>query len=336
MDFSIVIKQSNSGTPMWQIRNWLLEPYGTSNPILDRRSFIEEVFRTMILTPMVTVIHPVAAYYFLNSDNNKQRYKLLIVSLLILIFSSIAGGGGRLGFIYYFGCYLLSFLVANKNNEVSKDTIKKYKKIVMLILIVGVLFVIAFTTVRTGAGNLIKQVYTYFALPPTLLSVWLPEIKNIEYTYGMTTFFGLHSYFFRVLDTIGLDFLIPEIYNNSYTNIINAEIFKSVGFGIGNAFVTPIYYFLLDGGYLFVCVASLFLGYIVSKAYQKLEKNINVKSFTIYALIMYGIFLTFMRVQTAIPAYIISFIFAIIILKSEKMENKNYEVGELKFEKNDE
>ena len=289
------------------------------------------------MTPFATLVPPITAYYFLNSNDRKQRYKLLVNSLTILILSSIAGGGGRLGFIYYFGCFLLAFFIIYKNNNVSKELIKKYKKIIIIILILGILFMCAYTIFRTGIGNIVKQVYTYFALPPTLLSIWLPDIENVSHTYGMTTFFGIHSYFFRVLDTIGLDFLVPQIYNDTYSHILNAEIFKDVGYGVGNAFVTPIYYFFIDGGYLFVCIASLLFGYIVTRWYENFEENINIRTFTIYALITYGIFLTFMRIQTAIPAYIISFILTFVVLRpvARKKEKDNDNViDDIKEENN--
>ena len=334
IDIIIIIKEAMAGIPMWKIRNWSLEPYGSSNPILDRRSFIEDAFRSIILAPFITIVYPIVAYYFFNSKSNKQKYKLLIISIILLISSSLAGGGGRLGFVYFFGCFLLAFIVMYKNKKIPQNIIKKYSKMLSLFLVLGIFTIFIFTNSRTGKGNFIKQAYTYFSLPPTLLSVWLPELKKAEYTYGMTTFFGLHSYVFRIFDTVGLDFLVPQIYNNAYTNILNAEIFKNVGYGVANAFVTPIYYFFVDGGYPFVCIASSFFGYIVSNIYEKLEKNINVKSFTIYALIMYGVFLTFIRVQTAVPTYIISFILVEFILKpSKKVKIEKDKAGDLDYER---
>ena len=336
IDIIMMMKLYFNGTPMWQIRNWTLEAYGSSNLILDRRSFIEECFRTMILTPFSTIIPPITAYYFFNSKENKIRHKLFINSLIILITSSLSSGGGRLAFIYYFGCFLLAFVILYKDKKALKDVIKKYKKIIISILIFGILVVIIFTTIRTGKGNFIKQIYTYFALPPTLLSEWLPDIKNTEYTYGMTSFFGVHSYFFRTLDTIGFDELIPEIYNDAYANILKAEEFRETGYGIGNAFVTPIYYFFVDGGYVFVVITSMLFGYIISRLYKKFEENINVRSFTIYALTIYGLFLTFARIQTIVPAYIISFIFATFILRPVTQDkNKNDKTGDFNYEKKD-
>ena len=161
--------------------------------------------------------------------------------------------------------------------------------------------------------SLFQQIYKYFALPPTLLSIWLPKIKNINHTYGMVSLFGVHSYFFRVLKAINLEFLIPTIYNESFQHILNVEKFVECGFGAANAFVTPIYYFYIDGGYPFVCIASLLFGMIVSYSYKKICKNITLKNFVKYILITYGVFLTFIRIQTSIPSYIISFIFCLLI-----------------------
>ena len=321
IDIIIIIQQLQEGTPLWQIRNWTLEPVGSDNPILNRRSFLETIIRNIILAPCEMIIPPITAYYFFTEENKKRNYILLIVSILVLVTSSVAGGGGRIGFIYYIGCFILAFFIMYKKEEKSKEIIKKYKKSIGIFFVLGILFIIGYTVLRTGFGNIIKQIYTYFALPPTLLSEWLPEIENVNHTFGMTTFFGMHSYFFRVLDTIGLSNLVPPIYNDTYLYITDAEIFKQVGYGVGNAFVTPIYYFYIDGGYIFVCLASMFFGFLVSGVFEKFEKNINIKSFAIYALVTYGVFVSFMRIQTAIPAYIIAFIFIEILFKEKRIKN---------------
>lgn len=325
IDCIILIKELMKGTPMWQIRNWGLEPFGSENPILSRRSFLEDAFRTIILSPFGNLVPPITAYMFFNSNNKKEKYILLVNSLAILVLSSIAGGGGRLGFIYYVGCFILAFYIFCRDSNKTKTVIRKYLKIIIIFVIVAILFVVGYTTVRNGFGKLFEEIYTYFALPPTLLSEWLPEIKESTHTYGLLSTFGIHSYFFRALDMAGLDSLVPQIYNEAYQHILNAEIFRNVGYGIANAFVTPIYYWYIDGGYTFVCLASLFLGWLISDVHCRVEKNINLKSFTIYALITYGVFLSFIRIQTAIPSYIISFILIWVLLKpiikKEKEDN---------------
>lgn len=322
IDSIIVVKYILKGTPMYIIRNWTLEPYGSINPILSRRTFFEDVFRTMLLTPFSNIITPIIAYIFFNDKKNKNRIPLIILSVVNIVLSSMAGGGGRLGFIYYFGCFALSFIVFLSSQKEKKEKITKYGKYMFFCLIGGLTIVILYTILRAGKGNLFKQIYTYFAMPPTLLSLWLPKIQVSHHFWGLITFFGVHSYFFRFFDTIGLTFLVPNIYNEAYQQIVNAEVFINAGFGMANAFVSPIYYFYLDGGPIFVCLASLFFGLIVSYIYTKFLNNINLKNFVMYALLMYGVFLTFIRIQTAIPSYIISFVLLYLIFKVSSLMEK--------------
>ena len=318
IDCYIVIKNYKAGIPMWKIRRWRMEAFETANnPLLNRRTLLEETFRNIIIVPFEMILHPMAAYYFFNKSGRK-KYILLFFSIIILFLSSVAGGGGRLGYIYYFGCYLLSYICMVKNNtKIDAKKKIKYKKIIYILLFLGILVVIAFTAIRTNMSFL-KQVYKYFALPPTLLSLWLPRIHTVDHTYGLLTLFGVHSYIFRTFEVLHLNFLIPNIYNETYIHLLNAEKFLESGIGVANAFVTPIYYFYIDGGYIFVCLASLIFGFVVESKYARICKKIGTHNFIIYMLIIYGIFVSFMRIQTAIPTYIISFILTYLIFIKEE------------------
>lgn len=322
-DIFSIIKNLRNGVEMWQIRNWLLEPFESSNPILDRRTFFETLVRTTILEPIELLIPAIASYMFFYEKKSFNKNLFIILSLILLFVSSFAGGGGRLAFIYYAGCFLLGFYSRKKNIDKTDKKYKKYKLCLIIGCIIGILIICLYTIVRVGPNQIIRQVYTYFSLPVTLLSEWLEKFEKIEYTYGMTSFFGIHSYFFRFIDMIGLNQLVPNIYNISYQNILNAEIFLDVGAGNFNAFVTPVYYFFLDGGIFATCIYSVLFGVLVSKVYQSILNNINIKSFCIYIVVIYGILVSFMRIQTAIPTYIISFIIIQLIFKNRK--NKSNE-----------
>ena len=134
----------------------------------------------------------------------------------------------------------------------------------------------------------------------------------------MLTFFGIHSYIFRGLKTVNMGFLVPEVYNNAYNYLLKAEDFVQSGMGAANAFVTPIYYFYIDGGYPFVCIASVLFGILISTVYKRICNKIDVRNFVLYILSVYGVFLTFIRIQTCIPGYIIAIMLIFIIFKREK------------------
>jgi len=319
VDCTFIIKGLLNGTPMWQMRAWRMGTFGVAdNPMLARRSFAEETFRSVFLVPFEALITPISAYIFFDPQQKNRRKPILFLSVLTLLASTFAGGGGRFGFLYFFGCFLLAFFCFSAKPLSLRFNAKKYRKYIVIVLLFGFIFVFTFTNVRTGTGNFIRQTYVYFALPPTLLSIWLPYLKSEQLTFGMLTFFGAHSYFFRGLEAMRLNFLVPEIYQKSFGYMLNAEIFRNTGYGVGNAFVTPVYYFFLDGGYPFVCFASFLFGSITARFFKHFTKNKNIMTFTHYALIMYGVFFTMIRIQTCIPAFWLSFVLVAILLRPNK------------------
>ena len=319
IDCILVIKYISEGTPAWQVRNWSLEPFGSSNPILDRRSFFENVLRNIILAPMATLVPPVTAYFVFKAKNKKFKVACFVISVLVILTSSFAGGGGRLGFIYYVGCFGLAFLTLRPKNLKKKNISKK----AVALVAAAVSIVVGFTALRTGVGNVTKQTYTYFAVPPTLLTKWMPKIETAPKTYGMTTFFGVHSYVFRTLKTMGAEQMVPELYEESFDYILNAEKFLNVGYSIANAFVTPVYYFIADGGYPFVCIMSLLFGLMCAMVFWKFINKRSALVFVIYILMMDGVFLSFSRVQTTSPAYILAFVYAWLLFYNFKFLKKD-------------
>lgn len=318
-DVYVMLKYLFMGVPLWQIRNWLLEEFGSNNPIMVNRTFLEEVIRNVILYPVGMIMPPITAYVFFSPERKPYRKNIMVLSIIYMILYSVSGGGGRLRYIYFLGCFLISYLTfSSKKFQAVKR--KKYGKRIMIISVFAIVAVAVTTRFRIGSGYIFQQIYTYFALPPTLLSIWLPDIENVKHTCGLLTTFGIHSYFFRVLSMVGLDALVPSLYENAYQALLNAQEFRNTGYGIGNAFVSPVYYFYVDGGVPFVCGASLFFGIIINKVYSFFTKNINIRSFSIYALMMYGVFMTFQTIITALPSYIISFVVVYFMCSKKKIE----------------
>lgn len=313
IDIYLIYKYTSQGTPLWQARNWLLQPYGSDNPILSRRSFIEEFFRTIVISPINSLFTPVACYTIFNTEQKKIKKNTLIALVVKTILSSMSGGGGRLGIILLLFCIITTY----KASLIKPELITKIKKSMPLIFFVATITTLIATNARTGAGNFFKQFYTYFAIQPSLLAIWLPSISEAPKTFGLTTMFGLHTYLFRFMQSLG--FKTPIIYDVSYQNILNAEKFRQLGFGVANAFVTPVYYFMLDGGKLFVLLASILLGFVAIKVYLAIQDNNDIKKYLYYYLVSTLIFFTFIRIQTAAPAFVVSLLLIPTIIKKEQI-----------------
>lgn len=312
-DVALVIKYYFDGVPLWQIRNWTLEAYGLDNPILSRRTFLEELFRTVVLYPVGMIIPPIASYCFFASEYAGRRKLILFLAVTHVLLTCIAGGSGRLKIVYFGGCIILAYLLFSDKRSTVDLNKRKYKKYVIFFVIIAFLGVFIATNMRTGTGYFIQQTYTYFAIPPTLLSIWLPKIENTVHTHGILSFYGLFGYVFRAFKMLGLENLVPAVYDEAYQHILNAQLFRNIGFRMANAFVTPVYYMIIDGGKTFLCAGSMFFGILVQKAHKKLIKCMDIRAFCIYALVMYGVFISFMSVLTISPPLVISFIFIFIV-----------------------
>lgn len=310
IDLILVIINLENGTPMWQIRNWTLAPYGSNNPILARRSFLEELIRTLICSPMTLILPGVASYFWFHRKHSPRRLFLMILAILTLCLNAIAGGGGRLGFLFLILCMFCSYYLMHRSTAA-----RKIPKPTIILLVSTLGLMILATTFRTGFGNLFKQFYTYFAMPPTLLSIWLPTLASTSHTFGLLTLFGVFSYPLRLLNLLGLSAFVPPVFDTAMTTMLNAEKFVPTGAGISNAFVTPVYYFFADGGIVFIILASLIFGVLVVYLARRLEHHTDLRKFLFYILIMYGILVSFMRIQTVIPNYLIGFLLVAWIFK---------------------
>lgn len=320
-DIVLVIIQFANGTPAWQIRNWVLEPFGSSNPMQSNRTIIEQLLRTVIISPIYLIIPPLLADVISRWKKTKKNIVDVILYILLIITSTIAQCGGRLLFIYLIICILLTIFTDRKKFIKQLKARTKNVYITATIIVFCILIATIYTIIRVGVNSIFKQFYLYFALPPTLLSEWLPQISQASHTFGLLTFFGLHSYIFRTLNMLGLSFFVPPVFSQAFDHILAAEKYIQVGAGTYNAFVTPIYYFIIDGGIIFVILASLFFGWIISQYYERTKNNTRLHSNVFYSIIIYGLFVSFMRVQTCIPNYLITLVLGILIFLPIKVKH---------------
>lgn len=312
IDSIFVVKEIFAGTPLWQIRNWTHEPFGAVNPILSHMTIFGYALRKILVDPMGYILPAVTAHSIFNEktkNKSKKAGALLAISIVNLILSVIKGAGGRLAPLYFALIFIISFLGNRKKHGTSS---RKARRLMIVVLSFLVAAVAVATIARTGLGNLFKQAYVYFALPTTLLSEWLPNIANSEHACGLLTFNGIFGYPMRILLSFGALLLVPNQYFLAREYLLGAEKYLFVGAGNYNAFVTPIYYFMYDGGIAFVILASILFGFLVSRFEEK-EKD-TLRHFCLYSLVFYGILVSFMRIQTAIPNYIISFLLVYIFL----------------------
>lgn len=314
VDFISALQKLQSGMELWEIRQDAFAVYDASNG-----SFFAEVIKNVLISPFNSIVIPLSVY-LLFRETNRSATKILVAYLVAsTLMGAVSDGGGRLNYIYIAGCAIYSFWFLDKKKIGA--IYSRYKHKINIALILMGTFIIVLTIIRVGIDNLFEQIYTYFGMTPTLLDVNLKVAEGYGYTFGLLTLFGFHSYFFRFLNVVGLPGFVPLAYDRAYQYLLSANVFRNVGFGSANSFVSPIYYFYLDGGYAAVILFSFCFGVLVSNATKMIRGNLNAQTFCYYSIMMYGVFLSFIRIQTTIPSFCISLFMVPLLFKKIKSRN---------------
>lgn len=324
VDSFILIKNLFSGTQLWVMRGWRMATYGVdSNPIVDRQSFIEVVFREVVLYPFQNIVAPMAAYLFFEKKLRIKYHWFFLLTIICLLLTVISTGGSRNTIVYYFGCFLLAFLFSSKRDVPEQKKTKRQSGRffgIIAIVAIGFAFIVAVTSARTSI-SLGTSISSYLGIPPTLLGIHLQTIQSIPHTRGILTAFGLLTYPIRFLQQVGLTTLVPKSYDNAYQAMLEAQryiVVNSAGLN-RNAYVTPIYYFMIDGGIPFLVVASTIFGVATGRFSRNFFESITITSFVYYAIIMQAILFSFVQVPTVQPSFVFSLILAWLILNKQKI-----------------
>lgn len=327
IDSLIIVKNYLGGTQLWEMRSWRMSTYGVdSNPLIDRQSFLEVVLRAVVLYPFQNLVAPLAAFMFFNKKMRNKHKMFFVLAVICLLITVVATGGSRNTIVYYFGCFILCFILyAGKTGHEVKKKQSKFGRFLGLIVIVGAgsWLVLAVTNARTNI-SFGTTISSYLGVSPTLLSLQLPQIQQSAHTFGLMSVFGLITYPVRFLQQIGLGAIVPSAYDLAYQQVLNAQQFLVVNSsGLNrNAYVTPIYYFMIDGGIFFVIIGSLIFGFILGRFSKRFFSNMTLKNFIYYAVIMQAIVFSFVQVPTVQPSFVFSLILTWILVRPRQVDRR--------------
>ncbi|MDP4467182.1 O-antigen ligase [Lacticaseibacillus paracasei] len=324
VDSLIIVRNFMEGTQLWVMRGWRMATYGVdSNPVVDRQSFIEVFIRAVVLYPFQNMIAPLAAYLYFHSELRRKHRTFLVLAIVSLVLTVIATGGSRNTIVYFVACFVLYYLLS-RNKSKKTQSARKPRSIwrtvgIIGVLAAGVFVILAVTNARTTL-SLEANIVSYIGISPTLLSLHLPQIYVSRHTYGLLTFFGFVTYPFRLLQQVGLDSFVPRAYTDAFQQMLNAQQFISVNSSelVRNAYVTPIYYFLIDGGTPFLVFMSLLFGAVLGQFSRAFFRGFTLRSFVYYALIMQAILFSFIQVPTVQPSFVFSMLYAWILLRPRR------------------
>lgn len=295
-----VIEALSQGHSMSVIRS---DAYSIIN-VSDWYSIISQY----VVKPIVFALIPLTVIDFFIG-----KKKLVVITLIIIVLTAL-GDGGRFIFLYILAQVLITAIIFKDRIGFSNKIVfnRKMKLSVISLFIVISIAIFNITELRGVSSSFFRHIYFYTAGCIPHLDYRLNLLES--YTYGITFFRGYITTLLVFLNGTGI-----LNYPNFFTEAVQlAHVEDRVLIASDsyyNAFVTPFFYFYLDGGLIGVIISSFVYGIIFALSYYFVKNKRNILNVAIFLLLMQGAFTSMVRWQFIIPAYALSFVFVIFLVK---------------------
>lgn len=274
----------------------------------ERRGTWGNVIDNLITAPIEIVIYPICAYNLLNGKQSCFSFMTLIVLILGIIRS-----GGRANLIYFIICICVVYFFSKKKNKMDpkaiKNKVRQSRKFRIVVFIL--LFAFIIISMSRSGQKLIKDMYLYFAMEPTMFEQWNERIdlKGL-YGYGEASLNGFTFHILYIIKNfLGIDY--PSHWYDIYNIIlkIDSDWVSITNNGLpANAYVSIFWYFYLDAREIGIILFSMIYGIFCSKYFRKVQHDFSMKNICIYSLVMFGVFDSYVRMRFAIANYAAGFI----------------------------
>lgn len=276
---------------------------------------IEKMINDVLVSPFMFVTICILTVMIFEKEIKKHKLVFFLGWIDLLLYMLMSAG--RLFVVTIILFIILGMSIYSIQIKFSK---KKKRKITILI-IVCIIITLTLTSLRKSSieeWDTIHQIYSYFAITPSILGNWVDYINfNGINTYGMGFLNGIFSVFNIFYGRLGIEIplktLTEAIIQATETFI---PVFANKNY---NAFVSAFFYFYLDFRWIGVILGGLFIGIVSAQSYLCIKKNRNVYNVMIFLLWSFCLFKTMTRWEPLSPVCILSFIYLRVFVKSVRI-----------------
>lgn len=285
-----------------------------SESILNIRSNIENAIRILFILPWSMALEAIVAVDFWKG----KRYKPLLIICIIIIVLRVITDGGRTPIVNFMIYFIVSYILSmnkEKNIKIQNKKSKNKRWYLIIGMIIGVI-ILYYTTISRAGKTVLKTTYYYFAMEPYMFDIWSRIVNNNNLVgFGLAS---MNGFVFPVLyllkNILGIGF--PKYWSSIYDMILLTDskwqIITETGIS-ANAYVSMFWFFYLDGRVLGIVIGALVYGMIACSTYFAAMKYNTSKHICIYALILQGLFFSFIRFPFTNLYYSLEILFVIFI-----------------------
>lgn len=278
--------------------------FAVRNSSANDRGTVGNVLNNLIIGPFKFAIFPLCAY---NIANKKKP--LITIGTLMLMAMGVISSGGRVFIIYLMVALCVCFTFSGEGILRLSKTIgtRKKQKRRFKLLIAGFILLFIVVSLSRSGQKIISHMYLYFSMQPIMFQTWAEIIKEKGlYGYGEASLNGCTFHILYLIKNI-LHTQYPSHWYEVFNSIIAVDTdWKNItNSGLpANAYVSAFWYFYTDARVIGVVVFSFLFGFISSLAFKTAIRRPNIKNVCIYAMILFAVVDSYVRIRFATGDYV--------------------------------
>lgn len=274
-----------------------------------------EILQQFIGYPLLYTIVPISIVEYISTKEKQYLIVAVFLSLVRFLFDF-----RRTYIVIIFVFILFVYIIRNRKrmypSKLKKEYKLSFKKKILLccvVLMIAAVFSILSSARKGDEGaedySLFSNFYYYYVGSMPYLSARISSLHDFDFTYGLTSFRGLFSPLFSVLNVFGAD--KPQLItlaNENVNSLHNTVLYISKNHPF-NSYATCFFEFYLDGGMLGVIIISFLFGYYAEFLFQNMMANKTNRYIVKYAFfVSLFLYLSVLHFNGVVVCYIWPFI----------------------------
>lgn len=304
---------------MWAVQQFLRR---AKTPVISSKAL--RALGSFIIGPVSFAVPAITASDMWMGKKNKR---LLIYTVILLVIKMLATANRTtvMLFVVFFVINgVLKIQQSRKiSDEIQKSSIRKLKKKIYAVLIIGIVAFIVMSLSRNL--KVIKSIYLDLAIPPRMFEIWSETVENNNIMgYGMASLNGFLFpilYFFQQI--MGASSL-PLGFQNIYDLIaLTDSKWVYPGNGISaNAYVSIYWFLYVDGRIIGIIIGMFIFGMYCSHSFNRVRKNSNTKMVCLYSMCILSVLYSICRMEFTLTNFCLAIVFIIFFAYKRSPENE--------------
>lgn len=282
--------------------------------ILGASRINRNIVSWIVLPVMHASLSTLAIYSQCNNENKSPLKKWCTIVILsnLGLFTLISG---KRSFLVELAMYFIAvYFLRGKKVKINRRA--KFG----IVIVAGVLiWAFNYISIGRGSSSITKLFYSYLVgCIPHLSNKLQSSPKDVV---GFTSVYGFFHAPITLINAIVHSQLLSSIRDSMHQLVEYTQVRVPIGPGkTYNAFLTPFFYFYIDGGWVGNVLLSYLFGFVSMHIYHNYLKKRNYHSVVVYLLVFFSLYMSMVRIQYFQMRFALSFFYVFLFFGTYRIK----------------